>query len=248
LWVGHMQKIRKLINQASSDEPAEAQQASKMAAAFMVREGVSFADLLKHKEKLYIDGLMLTARAYSKRTTKTQPEAQKVSAQLYRQINEAYHPSPKVEYKASSVTNNQEKARLQWEREELDRKAQELRQKEADILRRGQLKKENVIYTKGREHEYQPQQTKRSHNINIANHFLKMLVLHPILTLRLFVRSLIQALIVSAFIMLLVVLLRIFFGMDLTFNLTFLAMYEGLVFILLIAYTLVNIRGWYPSE
>jgi len=245
----NLDKIKKLINQASSDESAEAQQASKMASSFMVREGVSFADLLRYKEELYIDGLMLTARAYAKRTTKARAEAQKLSAQIYKQINEAYHPSPKTEYKASSNTsNNQEKARLQREREELNRKAQELRQKEADILRRGQPREEEVIYATPEKNEYQPQQRKTSHNINIGNYFLRMLVLHPILTFRLFVRSFIQAFLVSFLIMIVILLGSIVLDMDLTFSLSYLAMYEGLFFILLIVYTRVNIRGWYPPE
>ena len=238
----NIDKVKKLINQASSDELAEAQQASKMAGAFMVRGGVSFADLLKHKDTLYLDGLMLTAKAYAKRTTKSHTEAQKLSATLYQQINEAYNPPPKTEYKARSENNSQEKKRLQREREALAQKAHELRKKEAEIL-----KKEETIFTWNEERDDKPHK-KTSHNLNIANYFLRMLVKHPVLTLRLFVRSLFQALIISFFIMLFVMLFSVFFSMDLTFNLSYLAMYEGLVFILLIAYTLVNIRGWYPSE
>ena len=86
-----------------------------------------------------------------------------------------------------------------------------------------------------------------SHNINSANYFLKMLVKHPVLTARLFLKSLVSALLVSFVFMVFVFILSIVFDMDLTFNLSYFAMYEGLVFVLLIAYTLVNIRSWYPS-
>lgn len=252
----NLKKIKKLINQASSDQPAEAQQASKMAGAFMVREGVSFEDLLIYKDTLYIDGLMLTARAYAQRTTKTHTEAQKLSAQLYKQINEAYHPSPKTEHKTSSGNNSQESARLQREREELDRKAQELRKKEAEILRREQQtnEKEEIqepIYTTD-----PPRQPSTSHNkfftslnfLTKGNYFLTRLLLHPFLTVRLFIYSLFQAVISSSFILIIVLILNVFFDTDLTGSLSFWFVYEILVFILLIMYTTKNIKnGWYPN-
>jgi hypothetical protein len=238
----NMQKLKKLINQASSQEAAESMQASKMASALMVRKGVSFADLLKYKDKLYIDGLMSTARAYAIKTTKTHMEAQKISASLYQQINEAYNnPSTKTD-------NYQEKIRLQQEREKLERKAQELRQKEADIFEREQQntqQAEEPIYATDFRNE--PQKSRTSHNITRTNYFLRMLIKHPILTARLFLKSLVSALVVSFAFMVLIFILSIIFDMDFTFNLSYFAMYEGLVFVLLIAYTLVNIRGWYPS-
>ncbi|HHH14306.1 MAG TPA: hypothetical protein ENJ78_01200 [candidate division WWE3 bacterium] len=241
----NLNKIKKLINQASSQEPAETLQASKMASALMVREGVNFSDLLKYKDELYLDGLMSTARVYAQRTTKTHTEAQKLSASIYQQINEAYNKSS-----IKADNNYQEKARLQREREELERKAQELRQKEADIFKKEQQsthqQTEDPIYATDFKNE--PQKYRTSHNIRIGNYFLRMLILHPFLTFRLFIRSFFQALIVSLLIMVFVMIFSVLFDMDLTFSLSYLAMYEGLVFVLLIAYTLVNIRGWYPSE
>ena len=235
----NLNKIKKLINQASSQEPAETLQASKMASALMVREGVNFADLLKYKDELYLDGLMSTARVYAQRTTKTHTEAQKLSASIYQQINEAYNkPSTKAD------NNYQEKARLQREWEELERKTKALREKEEEIKREQQT--EEPIYATFFKNE--PQKHRTSHNIRIGNYFLRMLILHPFLTFRLFIRSFFQALIVSLLIMVFVMIFSVLFDMDLTFSLSYLAMYEGLVFVLLIAYTLVNIRGWYPSE
>ena len=246
----NLNKIKKLINQASSDQPAEAQQSAKMAGAFMVREGVNFGDLLQYKDSLYIDGLMLSARAYAQRTTSTHTEAQTLSAKLYKQINDAYHPK-----NTKSKSTNQEKYNLQKEREELEKKAKELQEREAEILRQNQEKPKthplmtshNVIFVFF-EKIFRRKKPVVKKKVNIANYFLKMIFLHPVLTLRLFVRSLVQALITSFVFMIFIFIVNMIFSLDLTFNLSYLAMYEGLVFVLLISYTLVNINGWYPTK
>lgn len=218
-------KLEKLINLASSDNPNEAEQSSKMAVSLMKREGVSFDDLLLSSSKFRLEALITLARSYSVRTTKTSSEAQRLFAELLAKTNEAYNPTQKPDRSDSS--DKSEHLRTQAER--LRQKEVALKKKEEELKHREHRfrfaerrsehpgKNSEKPNTKAKQESRNPS-FETSHNIRyIKNHFLNKCIKRPFRTSQLFLVSLVYGMFHSLLINI-VLFIAIIFGFEFTYH------------------------------
>lgn len=217
-------KLEKLINLASSDNPNEAEKASKMAVSLMIREGVAFNELLKDPSKFYLESLVTLARSYSVRTTQTGSESQKLFAQILGKVNQAYN-KPEEE-KVSASSNSPDKSEyLRTQEQRLKEREEALKRKEQDLEHREHRFKFEKKRAEPQQEKKQARSRKEnragrntSHNVRyIKNNFLHMLVTRPFRMMHLFLRSLIYGIFHSLLINIAIFSGIIFFGLDFTY-------------------------------
>lgn len=125
-------QLLKLVQQASSDNPNEVANASKMAVSLMVRESLSFDDFLQliDPQKYKASSLVAIAQAYAKRTSSNSFEESEQFNEYLEKISKQYSPSASV----NEANALQDKLDALFQAEtEMKKKFDELNEKEAEL-------------------------------------------------------------------------------------------------------------------